>query len=229
MIPWEYLESAPVPGGEGEMSLYRRGGEFSIRLAGRELMNSRVHGSEEALAELACARLAGRPRLRLLIGGLGMGFTLAAALRRIGPEDRVVVAELVPAVVAWNRGVLSELAGRPLADPRVLVHEGDVAGCLRAEEAAYDAILLDVDNGPEALARRENNWLYARPGLQAALAALTPGGLLAVWSAAPHSSFARRLGDIGFSVEERRVPARSRQGRRHTIWLARRERSRGGG
>jgi spermidine synthase len=220
MIPWEYLESAPVPDGRGEVALYRRGEEYSIRLAGRELMNSRVHGSEEALAELAIARIAGRPRLRLLIGGLGMGYTLAAALRRLAPEDCVVVAELVPAVVTWNRGVLAELAGRPLADPRVRVREGDVALCLREEPAGYDAVLLDVDNGPEALARTGNDWLYARPGLAAAFLALRPGGILAVWAAVPNDGFSRRLRDAGFTVEERQVPARSRRGRRHTIWLA---------
>jgi spermidine synthase len=221
MIPWEYLESAPVPEGDGELSLYRRGGEFSIRLAGRELMNSRLHGSEEALAELSCARIAGRPRPRLLIGGLGMGFTLAAALRRLPPEARVVVAELVPAVVAWNRGVLAELAGRPLLDSRVRVHQGDVAECLRPGQPPCDAILLDVDNGPEALARTANNWLYARPGLEAARQTLTPGGVLAVWSAAPHQSFSRRLRHAGFAVDERQASARGpRGGRRHTIWLA---------
>ena len=221
MIPWEFLESTPVPDGDGELSLYRRGGEFSIRVAGRELMNSRVHGSEEALAELACARIADRPRPRILIGGLGMGYTLAAALRRLPAEGRVVVAELVPAVIAWNRRVLGELAGRPLLDARVAVHEGDVAEILQAEPQAFDAILLDVDNGPEALARRDNNWLYARPGLQAAFKVLRPAGVLAVWSAAPHQSFSQRLRSVGFAVEELRVPARERRGgRRHTIWLA---------
>lgn len=221
MIPWEYLESAPVPDGQGELSLYRRGGEFSIRLAGRELMNSRAHGSEEALAELTLARIEARPRPRLLIGGLGMGFTLAAALRQLGPEGRVTVAELVPAVVAWNRGLLAELAGRPLLDPRVRVHGGDVGECLRAARAAYDAILLDVDNGPEALARAANDWLYAPPGLQAAFAALCPSGVLAVWSSAPHPRFVQRLRGAGFAVAEHRVPARERRGgRRHIVWLA---------
>ncbi len=221
MIPWEFLESTPVPGGDGELSLYRRGGEFSIRVAGRELMNSRVHGSEEALAELACARIADRPRPRILIGGLGMGYTLAAALRRLPPKGRVVVAELVLAVIAWNRRVLGELAGRPLLDARVAVHEGDVAEILQREHQAFDAVLLDVDNGPEALARRDNNWLYARPGLQAAFNVLRPAGVLAVWSAAPHQSFSQRLRSVGFAVEELRVPARERRGgRRHTIWLA---------
>jgi spermidine synthase len=221
MIPWEFLECAQVPGNGGELCLYRRGAEFSIRVGNRELMNSRVHGSEEALAELAYARVAGRPRPRILIGGLGMGFTLAATLRRLGPEGRVVVAELVPAVVAWNRGPLAAVAGHPLQDARVAVREVDVAQILRETRQAYDAILLDVDNGPEGLARRENDWLYARPGLEAAHVALRPAGVLAVWSAAPNQVFAQRLRRVGFTVDEVQVPARSsRKGRRHTIWLA---------
>jgi len=223
MIPWEFLESTQVPGNGGELCLYRRGAEFSIRVGNRELMNSRVHGSEEALAELAYARVAGRPRPRILIGGLGMGFTLAATLRQLRPEGRVVVAELVPAVVAWNRGPLAALAGHPLQDARVAVREVDVAQILRETRQAYDAILLDVDNGPEGLARRENDWLYARPGLEAAHAALRPAGVLAVWSAAPNQVFAQRLRRVGFTVDEIQVPARrSGKGRRHTIWLARR-------
>lgn len=221
MIPWEYLESAPVPGGEGELSLYRRGAEYSIRVAGRELMNSRLHGSEEALAGLACERIRGRLAPRLLIGGLGMGYTLAAALRRVGSDGRVVVAELVPAVVAWNRGPLADLAGRPLEDARVVVHDGDVARVLQAEAVAFDAILLDVDNGPEGLVRKGNDWLYARPGLAAAFAALRPGGVLAVWSANPSRVFADRLRRAGFAVDEVRARAREhRGGRQHTIWLA---------
>lgn len=220
MIPWEFLESAQVPGNGGELGLYRRDTEFSIRVGNRELMNSRLHGSEEALAELACARIAGRPRPRILIGGLGMGFTLAAALRRLG-EGRVTVAELVPTVVAWNRGPLAALAGHPLRDARVTVQEIDVAQILRATHQAYDAILLDVDNGPEGLARRENDWLYARPGLEAAHTALRPAGVLAVWSAVPNQVFSRRLRRVGFTVDEVHVPARSSgKGRRHTIWLA---------
>jgi spermidine synthase len=223
MIPWEFLESAQVPGDGGELCLYRRGAEFSIRVGNRELMNSRVHGSEEALAELAYARIAGRPRPRILIGGLGMGFTLAAALRRLGTEGHVVVAELVPAVVTWNRGHLAALAGHPLQDARVTVQEVDIAQILRTTRQAYDAILLDVDNGPEGLARRENDWLYARPGLEAAHAALRPAGVLAIWSAAPNHVFAQRLRRAGFTVDEVQVPARSsRKGRRHTIWLGRR-------
>jgi spermidine synthase len=221
MIPWVFLESAQVPGNGGELGLYRRGEEFSIRVGNRELMNSRVHGSEEALATMACARIADRIAPRILIGGLGMGYTLAASLRGLGSEGRVIVAELVPAVVAWNRGPLSALAGHPLRDGRVTVQEVDVAQVLRAAHHAYDAILLDVDNGPEGLARRENDWLYARPGLEAAHAALRPAGVLAVWSAAPHQVFTQRLRRVGFAVDEVHVPARSSgKGRRHTIWLA---------
>jgi spermidine synthase len=221
MIPWVFLESAQVPGNGGELSLYRRGEEFSIRVGNRELMNSRVHGSEEALATMACARISDRSAPRILIGGLGMGYTLAAALRELGSEGHVTVAELVPAVVAWNRGPLSALAGHPLLDDRVTVQEVDVAQVLRAAHQAYDAILVDVDNGPEGLARRENDWLYARPGLESAYAALRPAGVLAVWSASPHQVFAQRLRRVGFAVDEVRVPARnSGKGRRHTIWLA---------
>jgi spermidine synthase len=221
MIPWEFLESAPVPGNGGELCLYRRGEEFSIRVGNRELMNSRAHASEEVLADLACTRVTGRPRPRILIGGLGMGFTLAAALRRLGPDGRVVVAELVPAVVAWNRGPLALLAGCPLLDARVTVREVDIALILRVERQAFDAILLDVDNGPEGLARKENDWLYARPGLEAAHAALRPAGVLGVWSSGPHPVFVQRLRRAGFTVDEVRAPAHdSRKGRRHTIWLA---------
>jgi len=221
MIPWLFLESAQVPGNGGELGLYRRGEEFSIRVGNRELMNSRVHGSEEALAAMACARIVGRFAPRILIGGLGMGYTLAAALRGLGTEGSVTVAELVPTVVAWNRGPLSALAGHPLQDGRVTVQEVDVAGILRAASQAYDAILLDVDNGPEGLARKENDWLYARPGLEAAHTALRPAGVLAVWSAAPHPVFAQRLRRVGFTADEVKVPARSSgKGRRHTIWLA---------
>lgn len=221
MIAWELLGRARVPGDDAELSLFRRGPEFSIRVNGRELMNSRVHGSEEALADLACARIADRPRARILIGGLGMGFTLAAALRRLGADCRVEVAELVPEVVAWNRGPLAHLAGHPLADGRVAVLEEDVAAILRGRRARFDAVLLDVDNGPDAFSSRGNAWLYAPAGLAAAFAALRPGGVLAVWSAVPAEAFARRLRRAGFGAEEIPVPARARgKGGRHTIWIA---------
>jgi spermidine synthase len=184
-------------------------------------MNSRVHGSEDALAEQTCARLAGRAKPRLLIGGLGMGFTLAAALRQLDEQAQVVVAELVPAVVAWNRGPLGEPAGHPLQDPRVTVREGDVARILSAEQQGYDAILLDVDNGPEGLTRKENDWLYGVNGLNAAYTALRPGGVLAVWSAGPDPDFMQRLRKVGFEVEEVRVRAHGSKGARHVIWFGR--------
>lgn len=223
MNPWVLLDSAQVPGNGGELRLYQRDNEFSIRIVGHgELMNSRVHGSEDALAEHTCARLVDSLKPRLLIGGLGMGFTLAAALRHLGDQAQVVVAELVPAVIAWNRAPLGEHAGHPLRDPRVTVHEGDVARILKAEQQAYDAILLDVDNGPEGLTRKENDWLYSLNGLSAAYAALRPKGVLAVWSAGPDQKFMQRLRKVGFEVEEVRVRAHGKKGARHIIWFARR-------
>jgi spermidine synthase len=223
MIPWQLLDSAQVPGESEALRLYRRGGEFSIRVGGSELMNSRVHGSEVAMAELACARIASLPSPRILIGGLGMGFTLAAALHRLGAESRLVVAELVPAVVAWNRGPLATLTGHPLADDRVTVREVDVAHILQAEHRAYDAILLDVDNGPRGLTRKGNDWLYTRTGLEKAFTALRPAGVFTLWSAGPNRSFAQLLRKTGFKVDEERVRARdSRRGGYHTIWIAER-------
>jgi spermidine synthase len=222
MKPWVLLDSGQVPGNGGELRLYQRGDEFSIKIVGRgELMNSRVHGSEDALAEHTCARLVGCLHPRLLIGGLGMGFTLAAALRHVDDQAQVEVAELVPAVVAWNRGPLGEHAGHPLADPRVTVREGDVARILMNAQQAYDAILLDVDNGPEGLTHKENDWLYSMNGLNAAYAALRPQGVLAVWSAGPDQNFMQRLRKVGFEVEEVRVRAHGKKGARHVIWFAR--------
>ena len=212
-----------MPGNGGELRLYKRGAEFSIRVDGRELMNSRVHGSEDALAELACARVADRPHPRILIGGLGMGYTLATALHRLGATAKVIVAELVPAVVAWNRGPLADLAGRPLQDGRVSVREVDVARILEEGPRRYDAIVLDVDNGSESLTVKSNDWLYARAGLDAAWAALRPTGVLAVWSAGPDRIFAQRLRNAGFAVDEVRVRARGHGGgERRTIWIAQR-------
>ena len=223
MTPWILLDSAQVPGNGGELRLYQRGDEFSIKVEGRgELMNSRVHGSEDALAEHTCARLVDCVKPRLLIGGLGMGFTLAEALRHIGSQAQVVVAELVPAVVEWNRGPLGKYAGNPLEDPRVLVREGDVARIIEAGQQAYDAILLDVDNGPEGLTRKENDRLYDIDGLNAAYAALRASGVLAVWSAGPDKKFLQRLRKVGFEVEEVRVRSRGAKGARHIIWFARR-------
>jgi len=221
VIPWEFIGSARLPVGGEELRLYKRGEEFSIRFDGGELMNSRAHGSEDALADLACAVIADRPRPRVLIGGLGMGYTAAAALKRLGAAGRVVVAELAPAVVEWNRGPLAHLAGRPLQDARIRVREIDVGRVLREESQAYDAILLDVDNGPGGLACRSNAWLYSMAGLDAAHAALRPAGVLAVWSASPDQTFSKRLRRAGFDAEEVGVQATAAgRGGRRTIWLA---------
>jgi spermidine synthase len=221
MIPWVLLDSAQVPGNGGEMRLYRRNDEYSIRLAGLrgELMNSRTHASEDALAERTCARLDNRVSPRLLIGGLGMGFTLAAALRHLGPQAEVWVAELVPAVVTWNRGPLAALAGHPLDDARVQVHAGDVAKPIRSEKAGYDAILLDVDNGPEGLTHKNNDFLYSMNGLTAAYTALRPRGVLAVWSASPDVRFFQRMRKVGFATDEMHVRAHGSKGSRRVIWL----------
>ena len=220
MIPWQELGRASVPGAEAPLVLLQRGHEFVIRSGPHALMSSTAHGSEEALAELACERIAGRTSTRVLIGGLGMGFTLAVALGRLRSDARVVVAELVPAVVEWNRGPLAQLAHRPLEDPRVVVHEGDVAELIRGKEGAFDAILLDVDNGPNALARESNNWLYSKAGLRSAFRALPSNGILGVWSVAPDRPFTRRLVESGFTVDEQVVRARRTRGGRHTLWLA---------
>ncbi len=223
MTPWILLDSTQVPGSGGELRLYQRGDEFSIKIVGRgELMNSRVHGSEDALAEYTCARLVDCVKPRLLIGGLGMGFTLAAALRHVGNQARVMVAELVPSVVAWNRGPLGKCAGHPLLDQRVTVNKVDVARILMAEQQAYDAILLDVDNGPEGLTRKENDWLYSMTGLSSAYSALRPQGVLAVWSAGPDKNFLQRLRKVGFGVDEVGVRTRGSKGARHIIWFAKR-------
>jgi spermidine synthase len=221
MIPWTLLDTAEVPGDGGELRLLQRGAEFSIRLGHNELMNSRVHGSEEALAKIAIAKIRDHTRPRILIGGLGMGFTLRAALRVIGAEARVVVAELVPAVVAWNRGWLAGVSDHSVADARVSIHEEDVSSLIKSDRSAYDAILLDVDNGPEALTRKANDRLYDLAGLSAAYAALRPRGLLAAWSAGPDRNFTRRLCKAGFEVNEVRVRARgTRGGARRIIWIA---------
>jgi spermidine synthase len=226
MNAWVLLDSAEIAsaqgasGGPSVMALMRRGHELVIRVDGRELMCNAVHASEDALAEVACARIADRLRPRILIGGLGMGFTLAAALRGLGPGGRVVVAELVPAVVRWNRGALAEVAGNPLADRRAEVYEGDVADLFRQPRAPWDAILLDVDNGPAGLTRSTNDWLYSPPGLDAAHAALAPGGVLGVWSAFPDAAFTRRMRRAGFEVEVVEERARGvKGGRRHFIWI----------
>lgn len=221
MIPWKQIDSARVPGGEVELRLMQRGDEFSMKLGQNELMNSRLSGSEEALATLACRKLEAVKGPHLLIGGLGMGFTLRAALAVLGPKARITVAELVPAVVAWARGPMAELFGGSLVDPRTTIREADVMEVIAARAAAYDAILLDVDNGPEGLIRKANDALYEPRGLAAIRRALRPGGVLAVWSSGPHPKFSKRLRDAGFEVNEVGVRATTkRSGAHHIIWFA---------
>lgn len=220
MTPRELIGTAKVPGGQ-ELRLFRRGKDFMIVLDRNELMNSRMSGSEEALAVMTCERIGQRKKPHLLIGGYGMGFTLRAALKALGPDTRVSVAELVPEIIDWARGPMAELAAGCLDDPRVDLIEGDVAALIGAAQNSYDAILLDVDNGPDGLTREGNNQLYSARGLSAAMAALKPGGVLAIWSAAPDDAFARRLGKAGFAVEEVAVRARGNgKGPRHVIWFA---------
>ena len=221
MIAWELIDTADIPGDSGQLRLLRRGTEFVIRLGHNELMNSRLSGSEEALASLTCDRLANAARARVLIGGLGMGFTLRAAQKVLGPAARIDVAELVPAVVAWARGPLSPVFGDSLADPRVRILVDDVQDVIRAAPKTYDAILLDIDNGPEAMTRASNDALYEVRGLAQAYASLRPGGVMSVWSAVPDRGFTMRLKRAGFAVEETTVKAdRGKRGARHVIWLA---------
>jgi spermidine synthase len=224
MVPWVQLDAVLVPGGDEELRLMRRGVEFSIMLGSNELMNSRVSGSERALARLACMRLKDRDQPRILIGGLGMGFTLRAALDELPQAAEVVVAELVPAVISWARGPMAAIFGGSLSDARVRVQQIDVGRVIASTaRASYDAILLDVDNGPDGLARSSNNWLYGIAGLQAARAALRPGGVFALWSARPDANFTNRLERTGFAVEQQQVRANGNRGPRHTIWLGRRD------
>lgn len=218
MIPRILIGSADVPGGK-PLRLFRRGDDFMIVLDRNELMNSRMSGSEEVLAVGTIERLGQRSAPRILIGGYGMGFTLRAALGAAGGEAEVVVAELVPEIIDWARGPMAGLTAGCLDDPRVRVIEGDVAAVIEAANADYDAILLDVDNGPDGLTREGNDRLYSPRGLAVARAALKPRGIMAVWSAAPDNRFARRLGEAGFKVEEVAVRARrSGKGPRHVIW-----------
>ena len=214
MIPWEKIDTTRIPGTDGELRLMRRGKEFSIMLGTNELMNSRLSGSEAALATLAAKKIEKVAKPHLLIGGLGMGFTLRAALAVLGSKSQIVVAELVPAVVVWARGPMSEIFGDSLTDPRVSIRETDVTEIVRSHRGTFDAILLDVDNGPEGLTRKANDALYSSVGLQAAHTALRPGGVLAVWSSGPNPAFAKRLRSAGFDVNEVNVRATGKRRRR---------------
>jgi spermidine synthase len=221
MIPWLQIDTARVPGADVELRLMRRGAEFSMMLGQNELMNSRLSGSEEALATLACRRIEAVKRPNLLIGGLGMGFTLRAALAVLGPDARITVAELVPAVIAWARGPMASIFADSLDDPRASILSADVIEVIQSHPSAFDAILLDVDNGPEGLIRKANDALYNLKGLKAIRRALRRGGVLAVWSSEPHPLFSKRLRDAGFDVDEVAVRATAnRRGARHVIWFA---------
>ena len=220
MIPRELIATARVPGGE-ELRLYRHGGDHMIMLGGNELMSSRMGGSEEALATMTCERLGGRPAPQLLIGGYGMGFTLRAALGVLGADAKLTVAEIVPEIIDWARGPMATLTAGCLDDPRVSLVVADVVDEIAGASHRYDAILLDVDNGPDGITRAGNDRLYSAQGLAAMRAALTPGGIAAIWSAHPDAAFARRLRDAGFKVEETTVRARKGgKGPKHVIWFA---------
>lgn len=220
MRPWIHLDTASVPGDSTQLKLMQRGEEFSIMLGTNELMNSRLSGSEEALATLTAERIGSRPRARVLIGGLGMGFTLRAALGCFGADSEIVVAELVPEIISWARGPLTPVFGTCLDDPRVSIINDDVGKVIAAGKGAYDAILLDVDNGPDGVSREQNDKLYGIAALKKAMAALRPSGVLAVWSAHPSPAFVKRLTAANYAVEEVKVRARSSgRGARHVIWL----------
>lgn len=220
MIPRELIGTAEIPGGE-QLRLIRHGGDFVIMIGRNELMNTRMRGSEEALATMSCARIAGRTNPRLLIGGYGMGFTLRAALAVLSPDAHVALAELVPEIIEWARGPMQEVAAGCLDDRRVHIIQEDVVDVIRSRPGSFDAILLDVDNGPDGLVREANNQLYSQQGLRAAHAALKPGGILAIWSAAKDEAFARRLRNTGFAVDEVAVRARGNgKGAKHVIWFA---------
>ena len=223
MIPSTLLGTANIPNNGGELRLTQHGNDFSIHLKGvrGELMNTRKHCSELALAELGCAHIQSKESARVLVGGLGMGFTLAAALKATSKSSQVVVAELIPEVVEWNKGPLGECAGRPLNDDRVEIHLGDVAELFKTKQATYDAILLDVDNGPEGFTQADNDNLYSMISLQAIRETLRPAGVLAIWSAWHDEKFTTQLKKAGFKVDTKTVRAHKDKGSRHTIYLAR--------
>jgi spermidine synthase len=223
MIPWTQLGTAQIPNNGGELKFSQRGDEFSIRLSGirGELMNSRLYNSEKVLAELGCAHLTSTNNAHVLVGGLGMGYTLAAALKAVNENSQVTVAELIPEVVTWNQGPLGNCAKNPLQDPRTKLHIGDVRQLLKIRKPTFDAILLDVDNGPEGLTQKDNSSIYSPQGLQDIYKSLTPKGMVAIWSAGPDQQFTLRLKKAGFKAEDRVVRARPGKGSRHTIFLGR--------
>ncbi|TAJ70910.1 MAG: hypothetical protein EPO51_15460 [Phenylobacterium sp.] len=219
MNPWIHLDTAQIPGG-GELKLMQRGQDYSIMSGNIELMNSRLYGSEVALFKLAWAKAAQRRAPRILIGGLGMGFTLRAALADLPKDGRIVVAELVPEVIAWAGSHLAPLYGDSLSDPRARIVQGDVADRLAEAKPPYDLILMDVDNGPDGLNRDANDSLYSLHGLTNLKRATKPGGVVAIWSAAHDDKFARRFAHAGFTVTEHKVGASpSGKGPKHVIWV----------
>jgi spermidine synthase len=221
MRHWTKLGEASIPNTDQSLILFQGKDDFFIKLTGGlELMSSRKHASEDALGSIPCKRLKHPETARVLIGGLGMGFTLAAVLAEVGAKAEVTVAELIPEVVDWNRGPLGDRSGQPLDDPRTRIHIGDVAKLLRESRACFDVIALDVDNGPEGLTKSGNDWLYSMQGISAAQDALSADGILAYWSADPDPAFHDRLRRCGFMVDEMTVFAHGKKGARHTIWLA---------
>jgi spermidine synthase len=222
MIPWTHLDTVQIPNDGGELKLSQRGDEFSIKISGKrgELMNSRVFNSEKVLSQLGCAHIKPHHDAHILVGGLGMGYTLAAALKAVNADSVVTVAELIPEVVKWNEGPLGHCAGKPLQDPRTQVHIGDVKELLTSRQPRFDAILLDVDNGPKGLTHSDNDWIYSEDGLKDIYDTLNPNGMLAIWSAGPDYLFSVRLKKIGFRVDTRDVQARPGKGSKHTIFLA---------
>ena len=221
MVPWKVLSRSRTPDNKNELILYQRDTEYSIRVNGQELMNSRTFGSEMMLAELSCPEIVDRKNANVLIGGLGMGYTLSAALRLLDSDADVCVAELVPSVVEWNKEVLGALAGHPLKDSRVTVLIEDVVNIINNNKSAFDAILLDVDNGPDSLTQEENDELYSMSGISVIHRALRPGGVVAVWSSSPDTGFTQRLNRSSFNVIEKKVRGRTqKKGPVHTIWIA---------
>jgi len=222
MDRWITIDSTTVPASDTELSLWRCNDDFAIRISGvpGDLMNSRRHHSEDALAEFTCTRLSAIENAQILVGGLGMGFTLAAVLKTVGVSAEVIVAELVPAVVEWNRGLLGRCAGRPIEDSRTRIHLGDVADLLKQPADNFDAILLDVDNGPDPMTHSDNEWLYSRAGLKCIYQKLRPAGIVAIWSARADQAFMNRLKKTGFTVQLRTVRARPGKGSRHKIFVA---------
>ena len=222
MIPWKHLGTAKTSRNGAELRLYQRDKEFSIKADSQELMNSQVHGSEDALAKLACEKITNHPEVRVLVGGLGLGYTLRAALNELKRDAKVVVAEIVPEVLEWNQKFLGHLADHPLEDGRVEVQLEDVAEVIKADRNYYNAIMLDVDNGPQAMFQEGNDWVYTNNGLQTSFDALRPKGVLSIWSTDSDPAFTKRLIRTGFKVEE--VKARARSGRKggghYFVWVA---------